>query len=252
MTLITSPSDTIYEAASSPLKHTISDSASVASKTAAVHALGACTFYGGASEDEILENMSYFLDIVSSDGETISALDAPEPVTAALEEWGFLSTLIDDLSLESEEAIETFTDQLSSSDPAVQIAAGENIALLYEKSYRPVSTDDDDTPDVDPSRAAIISDPDDFPGAPKVLQSYSPYHNTAQLTHPLRPLLHQHAPPCQKGPKGSTDPFRRHPQQHRTPHARTAVPERRQPRNGKTLRKPHGRQDPSRRRDAHR
>ena len=186
MTLITSPSDIIYEAASAPLKHTISDSASVASKSAAIHALGACTFYGGASEDEILENMSYFLDIVSSDGENISALDAPEPVTAALEEWGFLSTLIDDLSLESEEAIETFTDQLSSSDPAVQIAAGENIALLYEKSYRPVSADDDN-PAVDPLSAAI-SDPDDLPGAPKILQSYSPYHNTTQLTHILSDL----------------------------------------------------------------
>ena len=49
----------------------------MASKTAAIHALGACTFFGGASDGEIVENMAYLLDIVSSDGEQISALDAP-------------------------------------------------------------------------------------------------------------------------------------------------------------------------------
>lgn len=182
ITIITSPSDLIYEAASSPLKHTIYDSSSIPSKTAAIHALGACTFYGGASEDEILENMSYFRDIISSDGDNISALDVPNPVTAALEEWGFLSTLIDDLSLESEEAADVFTDQLSSSDPAVQIAAGENIALLYEKSYKQVSSDDDYS-DTD-----IISDPDSAPGVPKLIQVYAPYHNTNQLKHTLSGL----------------------------------------------------------------
>ena len=182
MTIITCPSDLIYEAVAGPLKHTISDSLSIPSKTAAIHALGACTFYGGASDDEIIENMTYFLDIVSSDGDAISALDAPDPVTAALEEWGFLSTLVDDLSLESEEASDAFIDQLSSSDPSVQIAAGENIALLYEKSYRTASADDDY------SDSDIISDPDSTPGAPKLVQAYVPYHNTTQLTHTLSGL----------------------------------------------------------------
>ena len=185
ITLITSPSEEIYEAVSKPLKHVASDSASISSKTAAIHALGTCTFYGGASDDEILENMAYLLEIVSSDGDAISALDAPEPVAAALEEWGFLSTLIADLSLESEEAIETFADQLSSSDPAVQIAAGDNVALLYEKSYKSLESDYD-LPEY--SEEDIISDPDDVPGVPKLLQAYSPYHNPAHLMHTLSSL----------------------------------------------------------------
>ena len=188
ITLITSPSDQIYEAACKPLKNTISDSESIRSKSAAIHALGACTFYGGASDDEILENMSYLLDIISSDGDSISAIDEPEPVTAALEEWGFLSTLIADLSLESEEAMDVFADQLPSSEVAVQIAAGENIALLYEKSYKPRKSDDDDDHADDYDQAEGASDPEDVPGERKLVQAYAPYHNPTQLIHTLSEL----------------------------------------------------------------
>lgn len=158
------------------------------SKTAAIHALGACTFYGGASDDEILANMNYLLNIVSSDGDSISAVDEPNPVTAALEEWGLLSTLVADLSLESEEAVEEFAAQLSSSEAAVQIAAGENIALLYEKSYKSRTSEDDDDHAGDDHEAEGDSDPEDLPGAPKVVQAYAPYHNPTQLIQTLSEL----------------------------------------------------------------
>lgn len=186
MTLITSPSDLIYEAASVLLKRTISNSLSMATKTAALHALGTCTFYGGASDDEILENMDYFLEIITSDGHTITAPDEPDPVSAALEEWGFLCTLIDDMSEQSEDAVEAFTEQISSAYPSVQIAAGENIALLYEKSFKTHSADEDsisDYPDAD-----ILSDPDDTPGVPKLIRLYPAYRRTDQLLHTLSSL----------------------------------------------------------------
>lgn len=185
MTVVTSPSDLIYEAVVSPIKRIISDSASIASKAAAVHCLGTCTFFGGASDDEILDNMAYLLEIVASDGAFIEAQDEPTPVAAALEEWGALSTLIDDLATDSEEAAEYFVDQLSSSDPAVQIAAGENIALLYEKSYRPL-TEDDGSADL--SDNEIISDPDDIPGVPKLVKTYDAYRRTDLLKDTLSDL----------------------------------------------------------------
>lgn len=180
MTVVTSPSDLIYEAVCGPLKRVVSDSTSIPTKVAAVHCLGTCTFFGGASDDEILDNMAYLLEIVASDGSFIDAQDEAEPVVAALEEWGSLSTLIDDLAGESEEAAEYFVEQLSSSNPGVQIAAGENIALLYEKSYRPLAADDDWTD--------AISDPEDTPGVPKLVKNYDACRRTDVLKDALSDL----------------------------------------------------------------
>ncbi len=186
MTLMTSPSDLIYETASTPLKRAISHSTFTASKTAAIHTFGTCTFYGGASDDEILENMDFLLEIISSDGHTISAPDEPEPVTAALEEWGFLCTLIDDMSPQSEDAIEAFADQITSSFPSVQIAAGENIALLFEKSFKQLDREEDSLADYPDSE--IMSDPDGTPGVPKLIRLYPAYRRTDQLIHSLQSI----------------------------------------------------------------
>ena len=180
MTLITSPSEVIYDSASPLLKRIISDSISIPTKVAAIHTLGACTFYGGASDDEILENMNWFLEIVSSDGHYIEAPDEAGPVTAALEEWGFLATLLDDLSEESEEAIEIFADQLNSSDAEVQIAAGENIALLYEKSYTPLEENE--------SLSDSDSSGSQDQGSSKLVKRYTAYRRTDQLVHTLSSL----------------------------------------------------------------
>ena len=186
MTLMTSPSDLIYEAASTPLKRTISHSTSTASKAAAIHTLGLSTFYGGASDDEILENMDFLLEIITSDGHTISAPDEPEPVTAALEEWRFLCTLIDDMSTLSEDAVEAFAEQITSSFPGVQIAAGENIALLFEKSFKPVGSEEDSVADYPDSE--ILSDPAEMPGVPKLIRLYPAYRRTDQLIHSLQSI----------------------------------------------------------------
>ena len=184
ITLVTSPSEVIYESASPLLKRVISDSSSIGAKAAAIHTLGTCTFFGGASEDEILDNMVYLLEIVSSDGHFISAPDEVEPATAALEQWGFLATLIEDLSTESEDAIEAFMEQLSSSDPSVQIAAGENIALLFEKSYTP--QEEDET--ISDSDEESVVDPDEKSDGPRFVKRYNAYRRTDQLTHALSSL----------------------------------------------------------------
>lgn len=141
--LVTVPNDQIYDAVSGPLKSIISDAEHAAAKLAAIHALSVATFYGGASTDETEEIMDWFLEIISSDGAVIEATDDAEVVTAALEEWGFLATQIEDMEDTTEVAMETFIDQLESSDANVQIAAGENIALLYEKSWTEAEGDND-------------------------------------------------------------------------------------------------------------
>ena len=185
MTLITSPSDAIYDASATLLKRTITDSASVPTKSAAIHTLGTSTFYGGASEDEILENMTYLVEIISSDGAFIEAQDEAVPVITALEEWGFLATLVEDLSEESEDAMDAFVEQLGSSDPMVQIAAGENIALLFEKSYTPP----EDNEVLSDSDEDVVADPDDDSvNGQKLVKRYTAYRRTDQLIHTLTDL----------------------------------------------------------------
>lgn len=96
--------------------------------------------------------MDFFLEIIESDGTSISADDSGAVVAAALEEWGFLLTQIDDyddLEALAEPAMEAFVEQLSSTDIAVQVAAGENIALLYEKAHSPAGEDSSEEEDED-------------------------------------------------------------------------------------------------------
>lgn len=183
LVLVTEPSDHIYDAIVSPIKITISDSEYINAKVAAVHALGAATFYGGASEDETQSIMDFLVEIIESDGEVIEAGDNGAVVTAALEEWGFLATVLEDMSETSTEPIEAMIEQLESSDVGVQIASGENIALLYEKSYSDREADDD------PPSENEDQDSDDEDADDKTqVKRYSPYRRTDQLSHTLSEL----------------------------------------------------------------
>jgi hypothetical protein len=180
ITLITSPLETIYEAVVPQLKRTITDSVSMTVKAAAIQCLGVCTFYGGVSDEEVLEEMSYLLEIITSDGAFIEAADEAGPVLAAIEQWGFLATQIDDFSEISEEAVEAFVEQLDAADVSVQIAAGEAIALIYSKSY----TEQEEDEEVEEN----IDEEDHNPNGTRWIKRYEAYRRTDQLIHQLQGL----------------------------------------------------------------
>lgn len=90
--------------------------------------------------------MDFLLEIIESDGHSIGAGDDGAVVTAALEEWGSLCTQLDDAEAVTKSSIDALVEQLDSSEISVQIAAGENIALLYEKSYTEAEEDELDDP----------------------------------------------------------------------------------------------------------
>ncbi len=184
---ITDPSDIAYDATRQPLKEVIGDFPSATVKSSAIHTLGATAFYGGASTEEMLGAMDYLLEIIESDGRSVGAEDSGVVVTAALEEWGFLATQVEDLEQESPEAMEVFIDQLESSDASVTIAAGENIALLFEKSFteREEGEDSDDEADEDGEDFEMGNHPRD---APKMIKRYDPCRNIGQLKHQLSSL----------------------------------------------------------------
>ncbi|PYI30786.1 IFRD domain protein [Aspergillus indologenus CBS 114.80] len=193
---ITAFDNTIYENVESLLSRSIRDSTSTSIKAAAIHCLGVCTMFGGAGEDGILDQMTFFLDIAASDGQSIDAPDDANSVTAALQEWGMLATEIDDLEGESEDAVQIFMDQLDSGDSGVQVAAGENIALLYEKSYTEQEDDEDEEGEEGHSNDAD-SDEESFlsPGersGPKLIKRYNAYHNTHELEQQLQSLATIH------------------------------------------------------------
>ncbi len=143
ITLITCPSETAYESIHKVIKQTYTSSESNYVKAAAIRSLGSIALYGGAGDDEMLSIMDELLEIISSDGASIEATDEAAIVEAALQEWGFLATQIEDLEEQTEDAMEAFVEQLDSGDTGVQVAAGECIALLFEKSYTEREEDDE-------------------------------------------------------------------------------------------------------------
>ena len=178
--MITCPSEHIYETLRQPLKNTYTDSEYPAVKAVAIHTLGAAATFGGASESEIEEIMDEIIEIIESDGVSIGAEDSGEVVAAACEEWGFLATSIDDIEDKTEAAMDTFVDQLESRDTSVQVAAGENIALLYEKSYTARETDDGPASDEEDDEGYAIDS--------SMVKRYDAYRQKNQLEHTIAQL----------------------------------------------------------------
>lgn len=182
VTIVTLDSDDLYDSAADLLRRKVSDSESIQIKIGAIHALGTAAFFGGTSEEELEDTMAFFLEIVESDGLSVDAHDEGSVVIAALEEWSLLATALDDLEETTETAMEAFVEQLESADAGVQGAAGEAIALLYEKSYTPI--EDDEEPE-----AAVSDEDSDAPrGAEKMVKRYTVYRRQDQLLHTLDAL----------------------------------------------------------------
>lgn len=146
----------------------------------AIHTLGAAAVYGGASDSEIEEIMDDFLEIIESDGSSVDAADSGEVVGAACQAWGFLATSIDDIEDKTEEAMDAFVEQLQSSDTAVQVASGENVALLYEKSFTAREADD--------GPASEEEDEEGYAIDSSYVKRYEVYRQKNQLEHTLTQL----------------------------------------------------------------
>ncbi|KAF4632310.1 hypothetical protein G7Y89_g5810 [Cudoniella acicularis] len=185
ISIITNPSETVYDAIFQTLKNTYTDSEFHSVKATAIHSLSAAAIYGGASDDEIQDIMDEFLEIIESDGSSIEAADSAEVVTAACEAWGFLATSIDDIEERTEAAMDAFVEQLESSETSVQIAAGENIALLYEKSYTPRETEDG------PASPSEAEGDDGSELDARFVKRYEVYRQKGQLEHKLSQLANE-------------------------------------------------------------
>ncbi|KAI5306518.1 hypothetical protein KEM56_000479 [Ascosphaera pollenicola] len=169
----------IYDETAQTLQRNIRISSSYDVKAAAIHALGATTFFSGGDEGVIQEQLTFLMEIIESDGRYANASDDVQTVKAAVEEWGFLATGMEDIQQESEEAVQAFLEQLDSEDVEIQIACGECIALLYEKSYTPLEEDEEIPSEIDEADAR----------ADEVLvKRYDAYSNTSKVLHKVQEL----------------------------------------------------------------
>ena len=170
LTIVTDPTDSVYDRVAREFKSVITDNESMAVKAASIQQLGAAAFYGGATTAETLNIMQFFLEIVQTDGHSVGAGDEADVVTSAIEEWSFLCTQLEDAEDVTKESIDAFVDQLESSEVLVQVAAGEAIALLYEKSYTEAEEDEVD---------------DRYEIGQKWVQRYEPYGRVEDLKNTM-------------------------------------------------------------------
>ncbi|KUI59609.1 hypothetical protein VP1G_06868 [Cytospora mali] len=134
-TVLTNPTETVLDQHITSLKSACEEDDSEEVKTAAIHALTVTAMYGDGSTEAAEDMMQYMVEIIESDGHTIGAPDSAPVVVAALQSWGFMAAHLEDLSDQSEQAMEAFVEQLDSSDAYVQTSAGDNIALLFENAH---------------------------------------------------------------------------------------------------------------------
>ncbi|KAK4152807.1 interferon-related developmental regulator-domain-containing protein [Chaetomidium leptoderma] len=134
LTVLTCSSDTVFEDALPVLKAACHDAEEEDIMVEAIYALCIAVTYGGGSSTGAEETLDFLLEIIESDGNSVDAADSGAVVTAALQAWAFVASHMEDLTVQSEQAIEAFMEQLDSSDPDVQTSAGVNIALLFESA----------------------------------------------------------------------------------------------------------------------
>lgn len=187
LTAISFENLTLYDNVAPLIKRTISDSQDNATKAAAIHCLGICLSFGGAGEDEIADQCTFLLEVVQSDGSFINAEDDAEVVTAAIQTYSFLITQLDDVEDESENAVEAFLEQLNSGNVNVQIAAGEAIALLFEKSYTP-REDDETLSDVEEEDEDSGDSDGPARGDKSLVKRYNAYHNPGEVIEKVSSL----------------------------------------------------------------
>lgn len=188
LTIICFQDETSYDGVAVQLKRTISDSQSLPTKAAAIHCLGTCVAFCEVGDEDTNDSLNFLLEIASSDGAFVDATDDADTVIAALQEYGFLATYIEDLEAESEDAGATFVDQLESDSVYVQIAAGENLALLYEKSYTPMEEDETVSDLEETEDTSSSGDDSGHSDGPKLIKRYNAYHNTYEVQEKVQAL----------------------------------------------------------------
>jgi len=155
-----------FAAVSDPLKKAIYDPSSHEAQAAALQNYAIAAYFGGADYQEMQSVMDLLLEVTDSEGEIVDSKGSGEVIAAALQAWGFLSSMIDDSLHRIVQAVATLENQLLSADPDVLVAAAENLALLYEQTYKFRHDDDSDDSDEEEERDYEFENQEEFVAGP--------------------------------------------------------------------------------------
>ncbi|KAK9450270.1 interferon-related developmental regulator-domain-containing protein [Limtongia smithiae] len=163
--VITDPENEAWYLNSLPiLKNLIYSAEDPGTKAAGLQALGSVIFFSMASgASELRETLEFLLDVIASDGSSIQATDSEDVVAATISCFGFLASKLDDALELSQSSLPVLVDQLESSVLSVRMAAGNVIALLYERyaedigNYHLVYESEDDDSDSEDSIVNEVS-----------------------------------------------------------------------------------------------
>ncbi|KAK4219590.1 interferon-related developmental regulator-domain-containing protein [Rhypophila decipiens] len=147
VTLLTCPSESVFDRVSRKLKVVCEESESEMVKVAAMHALAISLVFEGGGQPDMEDILEFMLEIVESDGQTVNAEDSGAVVTGALQAWGCIASYLENLAEVTEDgrAMDAFIEQLDSTDAQVQVSAGYNIAQLFEAARDSVTSSRKDT-----------------------------------------------------------------------------------------------------------
>lgn len=134
LTIAISEDADIFEHAFHTLKQILTDDDDEDCQIHAIYALCFSVLYAGGSEEGAQDLLDYLVDIIQTDGESIEAHDSGPVVAAALQAWSFVASHMDYVTDGADVAIDTFVDQLDSTEVEVQCNAAACIALVFELS----------------------------------------------------------------------------------------------------------------------
>lgn len=183
ITVFTDQSEDFYEICLSGLKHLIAVHDSERVMAEAINSLAVVVFASGDLE-YFTETLPYLLEIIATDGDQVDAPDSALVVTAAIEAHQLLISGIEDeetLQEISQETMEALVAQLDSSAATVTVAAGEAIALLWVKSWRPAEKGEEEY------------DSDASDSGARMVQMYKPYRNMGSVQATMKRLANTSA-----------------------------------------------------------
>jgi hypothetical protein len=160
--MVFTPLNGMFTGVKDVVRKCILQSETITNKVMAIQTLGSVAFFGGAGYDDMDSVMDLFFQIIQTDGESANAVDNVEIVVAAIEQWSFLSTLVEPDDMKFNEVLEALENQLESSSPEVLLAVADGIGLLCEQQYEPRSLDKWSRPQDDGGDDAKFADTQDY------------------------------------------------------------------------------------------